>query len=103
MLPSDALSGTKTTLTINKQKVTLDGKGKETYRKRYGELWMEGGVTVDKKGKKVIVEGLRDLMASRRYQLMDDEERAEAIADIISAAKTGASMEALNEYGPDKE
>ena len=103
MLPSDALSGTKNALTLNKQTVTLDGKGKEAYRKRYGELWMEGGVTLDKKGRKKTVEGLRELMESRRYQRMSDEEKAEAIKDIIAEAKTGATMEAIRDYGPDKE
>ena len=101
MLPSDALSGSKTTLTVNKQKVTLDGKGKEAYRKRYGELWLEGGETIDKKGRPVVVEGVRKLMESSAYQLMDDNERADAIADILSEAKTGAAMEALNKYGAD--
>ena len=32
---------------------------------------------------------------------MDDNERADAIADILSEAKTGAAMEALNKYGAD--
>lgn len=101
MLPSDALSGSKTTLTVNKQKVTLDDAGKETYRRRYGELWLEGGVTIDKKGKPVKVEGVRNLISSPAYHLMDDEKRAKAIAAILSDAKTGASMEALNKYGAD--
>lgn len=101
MLPSDALSGSKMTLTVNKQKVTVDGKGKETYRKRYGELWLEGGTTIDKKGRPVVVEGVRSLINSSAYQMMDDEERADAIADILSEAKTGAAMEALNKYGAD--
>ena len=103
MLPSDALSGTKDTLTINSKKVTLDGEGKEAYRKRYGELWMEGGKTVDKKGVPKTVEGLRDLMASNRYKLMDDEEKAKTIKGIIDAAKVGASMEALMKYGANEE
>lgn len=101
MLPSDALSGSKMTLTVNKQKVTVDGEGKETYRKRYGELWLEGGTTIDKKGRPVVVEGVRSLVNSSAYQMMDDEERADAIADILSEAKTGAAMEALNKYGAD--
>lgn len=99
MLPSDALSGSKNTLTINGQKVTVDGEGKETYRKRYGELWMDGGITLDKKGRKRSVQGVRELVESRHYQRMDDEEKAEAIKDILSAAKTGAAMEALQTYG----
>ena len=99
MLPSDALSGTKDSITFNKQTVTLDEAGKEAYRRRYGELWLEGGVTLDKKGKKKTVEGLRELMESRRYQRMDDEEKAEAIAEIIKAADTGVKMEALRDYG----
>jgi hypothetical protein len=99
MLPSDVLSGTKDSITFNKQTVTLDDAGKEAYRRRYGELWLEGGVTLDKKGKKKTVEGLRELMESRRYQLMDDEEKAEAVAEIIKAADTGVKMEALRDYG----
>lgn len=103
MLPSDALSGTKDTISINGKKVTVDGAGKETYKKRYGELWMDGGITIDKKGRKVNLEGVRDLVESRRYQRMTDEEKADAIKDIVSAAKVGASMEALMEYGPNEE
>lgn len=107
MLPSDALSGAKNTLTgyVRKngknvsQKFTVDEKGKETYRKRYGELWMEGGVTLGKKGERVIVEGMRDLMESRRYQNMSDEERAKEMKKIVDAAKIGASMEAFQNYG----
>ena len=101
MLPSDALSGSKMTLTVSKQKVTVDGEGKETYRKRYGELWLEGGTTIDKKGRPVVVEGVRSLINSSAYQMMDDEERADEIAAILSEAKTGAAMEALNKYGAD--
>ena len=101
MLPSDALSGSKMTLSINSQKVTVDAKGKETYRKRYGELWLEGGTTIDKKGRPVVVEGVRNLINSSAYRMMDDEERADAIADILSESKTGAAMEALNKYGAD--
>lgn len=107
MLPSDALSGAKNTLTgyVRKngknvsQKFTVDEKGKETYKKRYGELWMEGGVTLGKKGERVIVEGMRDLMESRRYQNMSDEERAKEMKKIVDAAKIGASMEAFQNYG----
>lgn len=101
MLPSDALSGSKMTLSINSQKVTVDAKGKETYRKRYGELWLEGGTTIDKKGRPVVVEGVLNLINSSAYRMMDDEERADAIADILSESKTGAAMEALNKYGAD--
>ena len=111
MLPSDALSGTKMTLTVSvkegkkskSKKVTVDAKGKETYRKRYGELWLEGGTTLDKSGKRNEVEGVRSLINSKAYQRMDDVERAEAIADILSEAKIGAGMEALNAFGPDAE
>lgn len=103
MLPSDALSGTKNSITLNKQTVVLDGEGKEAYQKRYGELWLEGGVTIDKKGKRKAVEGVRELMASVRYQRMSDEEKADAIADILSAAMTGAKMEFIQKYGADAE
>lgn len=102
MLPSDALSGSKMTLTVpSNGKVTVDAEGKETYRKRYGELWLEGGTTIDKKGRPVVVEGVRSLINSSVYQMMDDEERSDAIADIIYEAKIGAMMEALNKYGAD--
>lgn len=103
MLPSDALSGTKNSIKLNKQTVVLDGEGKEAYQKRYGELWLEGGVTIDTKGKRKTVEGVRELMASVRYQRMSDEEKADAIADILSAAMTGAKMEAIQKYGSDAE
>lgn len=102
MLPSDALSGSKMTLNVpSNGKVTVDAEGKETYRKRYGELWLEGGTTIDKNGRPVVVEGVRSLINSSAYQMMDDEERSDAIADIIYEAKIGAMMEALNKYGAD--
>ena len=102
MLPRDELSGSKMTLTVpSNGKVTVDAEGKETYRKRYGELWLEGGTTIDKKGRPVVVEGVRSLINSSAYQMMDDEERSDAIADIIYEAKIGAMMEALNKYGAD--
>ena len=102
MLPSDALSGSKMTLNVpSNGKVTVDAEGKETYRKRYGELWLEGGTTIDKNGRPVVVEGVRRLINSSAYQMMDDEERSDAIADIIYEAKIGAMMEALNKYGAD--
>lgn len=103
MLPSDALSGTKNSIKLNNQTVVLDGEGKEAYQKRYGELWLEGGVTIDKNGKRKTVEGVRELMASVRYQRMSDEEKADAIADILAAAMTGAKMEAIQKYGSDAE
>ena len=99
MFPSDVLSGTKDTLTINGKKVAVDDAGKEAYKLRYGELWMDGGKTLDKKGKETRIDGVRFLMKTSRYQRMTDEEKAKAIADILSAAKTGASMEALQKYG----
>ena len=102
MLPSDALSGSKMTLTVpSNGKVTVDAEGKETYRKRYGELWLEGGTTIDKKGRPVVVEGVRNLINSSAYRMMDDEERSDVISDIIYEAKIGAMMEALNKYGTD--
>ena len=99
MLPSDVLSGTKNSYTFNKQTVTLSGDEKEAYRRRYGELWLEGGVTIDKKGKRKVVRGLRDLMASTAYSLMDDDEKKDAIEEIIKAADVGVKMEFLRDYG----
>ena len=102
-LPSDALSGSKMTLTVSGQDVTLDGHQKEAYKKRYGQLWLEGGTTINKKGQAVSVMGVRAFMNTPTYQSMTDEERTKQIQKIVKAAKEGASMEMLNEIGPDPE
>ena len=95
-MASDALSGRRNTLTQNKVTYTVTPEEKETFRKRYGELWREGGITYDKKGRKVAVQGVEELIASRYYQLMDEEEQAEAIKEIVQMAKAGATYEIMN-------
>lgn len=95
-MPSDAVSGRKNTLTQNKQTVTLSPEDKEAFRKRYGELWREGGKTYTKKGKRKTIEGVSDLIASRKYQLADDEEKAAMIEDIVAAAREGAIYEFIH-------
>ena len=81
-MPVDALSGTKNTLTVNKEKIIVDGKDKETYKKRYGELWHD----------KVI-----NLIGRKSYQRMSDEEKMEKIAEIVKNAKTQAEKEIARE------
>ena len=96
-MASDALSGRKNTLTQNKVTYTVTPEEKVVYRERYGDLWRNGGVTYDKKGKRVsITQGVNELIRSRAYQLMSDEEKAKAIQNILTQAKTGATYEIMN-------
>ena len=95
-MASDALSGRKNTLQQNSVKYVVSEMEKEAYRTRYGELWRNGGYTYDKKGKKISVRGVEELIASRYYQLLDDEKKAEEIKKIVNAAKAGATYEIMN-------
>ena len=81
-MPVDALSGTKNTLTVNKEKIIVDGKDKETYRKRYGEIWYEG---------------VERLMARPSFARMSDEKKMEEIAKIVKSAKDKAAKEIAKE------
>lgn len=96
-MPSDALSGTKTALTGVAEPV--EGKDKEAYRKRYGELWRLGGTTYDANGQRVTIQGVDSLIRTDAYQGMSDEEKANAIGGIVSAAKTGAAYEMGEKLG----
>lgn len=96
-MPSDALSGTKTALTGVAEPV--EGKDKEAYRKRYGELWRIGGTTYDANGQRVTIQGVDSLIHTSAYQSMSDEEKANAIGGIVSAAKTGATYEMGEKLG----
>ena len=96
-MPSDALSGTKTALTGVAEPV--EGKDKEAYRKRYGELWRLGGSTYDANGQRVTIQGVDSLIRTSAYQSMSDEEKANAIGGIVSAAKTGAAYEMGEKLG----
>ena len=96
-MPSDALSGTKTALTGVAEPV--EGKDKEAYRKRYGELWRLGGATYDANGQRVTIQGVDSLIRTSAYQGMSDEEKANAIGGIVSAAKTGATYEMGEKLG----
>ena len=96
-MASDALSGRKNTLSQNKVTYTVTPEEKEAYRKLYGDLWRNGGITYDKKGKRVhITQGVEDLIRSRTYQLMTPEEQAEAIKKILQKAKEGATYQIMN-------
>lgn len=96
-MASDALSGRRNTLTQNKVTYTVTPEEKEAYRKLYGDLWRNGGITYDKKGKRVsITQGVEELIQSRAYQLMSDEEKAEAIKKILQKAKEGATYQIMN-------
>ncbi len=95
--PSDALSGRKNTLTGVLGEV--EGEDKETYRKRYGELWRLGGTTFDEDGNRVTLTGVTDLIETPAYKAMTDEEKMEAISGIVAAAKTGAVYEMGEKLG----
>lgn len=96
-MPSDALSGTKTSLTGVAAEV--DGKDKEAYKKRYGELWRLGGDTFDKNGQPVSITGVTDLIQTEAYKAMTDQEKANAISGIVADAKAGATYEAGQRLG----
>lgn len=95
--PSDALSGRKNTLTGVLGEV--EGEDKETYRKRYGELWRLGGTTFDEDGNRVTLTGVTDLIETTAYKAMTDKEKMEAISGIVEAAKTGAVYEMGEKLG----
>lgn len=90
-MPSDALSGSRDSLTGVSAPVT--GKDKEEYKVRYGELWLNGGTTYDSEGNRVVLMGVNDLIETSWYRRMTDAEKAEAIAGVIAAARTGAAYE----------
>lgn len=90
-LPSDALSGSRDSLTGVSAPVT--GSDKEEYKVRYGELWLNGGTTYDSEGNRVVLMGVNDLIETDWYRRMTDAEKAEAIAGVIAAARTGAAYE----------
>lgn len=95
--PTDALSGTKTTLTGVLGEVA--GEDKENFKKRYGELWRLGGSTFDEDGNRVTLKGVTDLIQTPAYQRMDIEEKYEAIGGIVEAAKAGAIYEMGEKLG----
>lgn len=95
--PSDALSGTKNSL--SGVAGVVEGKDKEAYKKRYGELWRLGGTTYDEDGNRVTLTGVTDLINTPAYRQMTDEEKAEAISGIVSAAKAGATYEMGEKLG----
>lgn len=96
-MPSDLLSGTKTSLTGVSEEVT--GKDKEAYKKRYGKLWRLGGDTFDKDGVPVEITGVTDLIQTEAYAAMTDEEKANAISGIVNDAKIGARYETAERLG----
>lgn len=96
-LPNDLLSGAKTALTG--VAAPVEGKDKEAYKKRYGELWRLGGTTYDKEGNSVFVMGVTDLIQTSAYQKLTDQEKANAIKGIVTAAKTGAVYETAQKLG----
>lgn len=97
MLPSDALSGSKDTLTSGGASVTLDAFQKAEYKKRYGELWYKGGTYTDANGKKVTFEGVEGMINSDGYQKLSDDEKAKKVEDIVKLAKSIAVAEAIGE------
>ena len=75
------------------------GSDKEAYQVRYGELWRLGGSTFDASGNRVVITGVSDLIQSAAYQKMTDQQKANAISGIMSAAKTGAAYEMGEKLG----
>jgi len=80
-MPVDALSGTKNTLTVDKQKYTVDGHAKEEYKKLYGKLWYEE---------------VKALMDSPQYEWLSDEDKAKKIKDLVTQAKKDAAEETVS-------
>ena len=71
-------------------KIVLTANERNYYNRMYSQLCFEG--TGDAQYQKVgkvdtKFEGIRDVMASRKYQRASDEEKAEMISDVISKAK----------------
>lgn len=89
-------------LSVTKTLARAAGAGDEAFKKeltpeqknevnrRYGELLFSGGDGV---------RGLRDLMASVKWERMSDEEKLDAISDMKSEAKEAVTLWALKEYG----
>ena len=96
-MPLDALSGKKNEL--SGVAGAVEGKDKEAYKKRYGELWRLGGDTYDKNGNAVKIEGVDALIESDAYKRMSDTEKAEAIKGVVAAAKDGAVYETGEKLG----
>lgn len=99
MLPADALSGRKNSLTISGVDFTVDAAGKEAYKQRYGELWYNGGSYKDGNGNNVKVQGVADLIKSKEYAKMTDAEKAKAVEKVIKLAGSVAKAEAAVEAG----
>ncbi|MBQ2991133.1 MAG: hypothetical protein IJD60_07565 [Clostridia bacterium] len=71
-------------------KLTLTANERNHYNRLYSALCFEGtgDVQYQKIGKvDTKFEGIRDVMASRKYQRASDEEKAEMISDVIAKAK----------------
>lgn len=95
MLPVDALSGTKDTLASKGNSITLDPFQKEAYKKRYGELWYKGGTYADANGREIAVTGVDELIGSKEYQELSDDEKAKKVKAIVDLAKSVAVAEAF--------
>ena len=100
-LPYDALSGRRNDLTSNGVDFTVDAKGKETYKQRYGDLWYNGGTYVDGNGNRLEVPGVADLIDSSVYAKMTDTEKKKAINKILELAARVAKAEAAVAAGED--
>ena len=99
-IPSDALSGGKTTLKFSGKSYIVAGDDKQFYRERYGTLWLNGGTTYDKDGAVVMVTGVADLIQTEEYKAASDKDKANMIKAIVSQAKTGASYEVVMRISP---
>ncbi|WP_102412437.1 hypothetical protein [Beduinella massiliensis] len=106
-LPGNPLYGAKYSLTVPKTyakslrlnqgedsySCTLTPEERAAYNMDFGRLLFDGGTTIDNKGKRVIVPGLRETLESRKWAKMDDLERIELVKEMSSICKAGVTYE----------
>ena len=72
---------------------TLTPEERAAYNMDFGRLLFDGGTTIDNKGKRVVVPGLRETLESRKWAKMDDLERIELVKEMSSICKAGVTYE----------
>ena len=106
-LPGNVLYGTRYDLTVPKTyaKNLRLNRGEESYaftltpeeraefNQDFGRLLFDGGTTLNNKGGKEPVKGLRNLMESREWTRLDDVERIEKVKEMASLCKAGVTYE----------
>lgn len=106
-LPGNPLYGAKYSLTVPKTyakslrlnqgedsySCTLTPEERTAYNMDFGRLLFDGGTTIDNRGKRVVVPGLRETLESRKWAKMDDLERIELVKEMSSICKAGVTYE----------